>query len=65
MKPFCAGCLKPIVFLDSAVIVREGDGRFAVYHSRGCLRKHRGPIPPEPPTAAESQAATYNAIARA
>lgn len=65
MKPFCAGCLKPIVFLDSALIVREGDGRFSVYHNRGCLRKHRGPNPLEAPTAGDSQAATYNSTARA
>ena len=52
MKPFCPGCLKSIVFLDSALIVREHDGRFSVYHNRGCLRKHRGPNPLEVPATA-------------
>lgn len=52
MKPFCAGCLKPIVYLDSALIVRDADGKFAVYHNRGCLRKHLGPLPLETPAAA-------------
>lgn len=65
MKPFCAGCLKPIVFLDSALIVREHDGRFTVYHNRSCLRKHRGPNPLEVPAAADDGAISHNPTAPA
>ena len=65
MKPFCAGCLKPIIFLDSALIVREPDGRFAVYHTRLCLRKHREPDPLETSADAGGEPATYNPTAPA